>query len=69
MAVPIVGKLPIPYRDRITLLAHRIKWIQSYPRFRLKDNINSIKQLKQELAGLLEENAKADKLRSSPFFV
>ena len=44
MAVPIVGRLPTPYRNRITLLRHRIYWIESHPK--LKDSINSIKQLK-----------------------
>ena len=43
IALPIVGKLPTPYRNRITLLKHRIDWIQSHPR--LKDSINNIKQL------------------------
>jgi hypothetical protein len=67
--VPIVGKLPIPYRNRVTLLKHRIDWIESHPRPRLKDSINnSIKQLKQELAELLKEDAKADKLRSLPLY-
>jgi hypothetical protein len=66
LSVPIVGKLPIPYRNRITLLKHRIDWIQSHPK--LKDSMNSIKQLKAELAVLLEEDAKADKLRSLPLY-
>jgi hypothetical protein len=56
MAVPIVGRLPTPYRNRITLLKHRIEWIKSHPR--LKDSINNIKQLKEELAELLEQEAK-----------
>jgi hypothetical protein len=58
--------LPTPYRNRITLLGHRIKWIESHPR--LKDSTNTIKQLKQELAELLAEDAKADKLRSMPLY-
>jgi hypothetical protein len=32
-------------------------------------NINDLKALRQELADLLKEDAKADKLRSSPLFV
>jgi hypothetical protein len=32
-------------------------------------NINDLKALKQELAELLEEDTKADKLRSLPLFV
>jgi hypothetical protein len=66
MAAPIVGRLPTPYRNRITLLKHRIDWLQSHPR--LKDSINSINQLKQELAELLEQEAKADKLRCLPLY-
>jgi hypothetical protein len=30
MAVPRVGRLPIPYRDRITLLGHRVISGRSY---------------------------------------
>jgi hypothetical protein len=68
MAVPIVGKLTKPDHTAIEslLLEHRIKWIETHPR--LKDSINSIKQLKQELADLLEQDAKADKLRSLPLY-
>jgi hypothetical protein len=66
IAVPIVGGLARPHGNRITLLEHRIKWIETHPR--LKDSVNSIKQLKQELAELLEEDAKADKLRSLPLY-
>jgi hypothetical protein len=32
-------------------------------------NINDLKTLKAELVGLLEQAAKADKLRSRPLFV
>jgi hypothetical protein len=71
--VPIVveeggGLARPPHGNRITLLEHRIKWIETHPRL-LKDSINnSIKQLKQELTELLEEEAKADKLRSLPLY-
>jgi hypothetical protein len=75
MAVPIVGKLPRPYSNRIAILEKRLKWLQNYPRRgnnrRSSDdnnNNNNVKQLKQELAGLLEEDAKADKLRSLPLY-
>jgi hypothetical protein len=65
MTVPIVveGGLARPHGNRITLLEHKIKWIETHPRL-LKDSVSSIKQLKQELADLLAEEAKADKLRS-----
>ena len=52
MAVPIVvggGGLTRPHGNRITLLEHRIKWIETHPMLG-KDSVNSIKQLKQELA-------------------
>jgi septal ring factor EnvC (AmiA/AmiB activator) len=64
--------------DRIAVLQKQIKWIEEhyhqYPH-RLyininngnKDNNNNIKQLRQELADLIEEDAKADRLRSLPF--
>jgi hypothetical protein len=39
---------------------------QSHPK--LKDSMNSIKPLKEELADLLEEDVKADKLRSLPLY-
>jgi hypothetical protein len=70
MAVPIVGKLTRTGNDRIAMLQKRIKWLENYnyPSHRGNNSShnkdNEVKQLKQELAGLLEEDAKADKLRS-----
>jgi hypothetical protein len=41
------------------------KWTENYSRV---SNNNDLIQLKAELAGLLEEDAKADKLRSLPLY-
>jgi hypothetical protein len=65
MAEPIVGKLSRPCNDRAALLQTRIKWMENYRRggnSTSKDE--DLKALKQELAELLEEDAKADKLRT-----
>jgi adenine-specific DNA methylase len=68
MAVPIVGRLTMTTakNDRITVLEKRIKWLQNYSHGKFRSDNNDVKQLKQELAELLEEDAKADKLRSLP---
>jgi adenine-specific DNA methylase len=69
IAVPIVGKLTKPKarNDRIVVLEKQIKWIEAHSHHgnnnRSSDDNGSIKQLKQELAELLTEEAKADKLR------
>ncbi|MFL6411982.1 MAG: hypothetical protein ACJ71K_12185 [Nitrososphaeraceae archaeon] len=77
IAVPIVRKLTAR-NDRIAVLQKQIKWIEEhYPHhYRRSGNLNSsnnkdnnnVKQLKAELAELLEEDAKADKLRSLPLY-
>jgi hypothetical protein len=64
--VPVVGKLPKPHNDWIAILQKRIKWMENYYH---GININDLRALKQELAELLEQDAKADKLRSLPMFV
>jgi hypothetical protein len=64
----IVGKLPRPHNDRVVILQRRIKWMENYSCGNNNGNSNDIKQLKQELAELLEEDAKADKLRSLPLY-
>jgi hypothetical protein len=75
----IVGKLTKPKSNRITILEKRIKWLEEgYPRRRRGSNNKSsdddnnvssiIIQLKQELADLLEEDAKTDKLRCLPLY-
>ena len=66
IAVPIVRKLPRPLNDRVAILQKRIKWIENYSRGNIRSD--DVKQLKAELADLLEEDAKADKLRSLPLY-
>jgi hypothetical protein len=71
MAVPIVGKLSKPNSNRIAVLETRIKWLENYSRGNNHGSYhknNDLKQLRQELAELLEEDAKADKLRSLPLY-
>ena len=70
IAVPIVGKLTKANNDRIGILQKRIKWIENYSRGNTNrpSYINEVKVLKQELAELLEEDAKYDKLRSLPLY-
>jgi hypothetical protein len=68
MDVLIVFKLTRANSDRIAILKRRIKWIEGYSCGNNSNNNNDVKQLKQELADLLEEDAKADKLRSLPLY-
>jgi hypothetical protein len=68
MAVPIVGKLTKPNSNRIAVLEKRIKWIENYPHHRRGSTDNDVVVQLQELAELLEEDAKADKLRSLPLY-
>jgi adenine-specific DNA methylase len=67
-AVPIVGKLTKVNNDRIGILQKRIKWIENYRHGNTRYNDNDLKALKQEVAELLEEDAKYDKLRSLPLY-
>jgi hypothetical protein len=55
--------------NRISLLQKRIKWIEHYCRGNNTTRDDDLKQLKAKLADLLEEDAKADKLRSLSMFV
>jgi hypothetical protein len=70
MAVPIIGKLSKPNSNRIAVLEKRIKWLENYSRGNINrpSYINDVKAVKQELAELLEEDAKVDKLRSLPLY-
>jgi adenine-specific DNA methylase len=76
IAVPMIGKsISIsnkPKNNRIAVLERRINWLENYPRtsnYRPSSHTNNVvKQLKQELADLLQEDAKADKLRSLPLY-
>ena len=61
--IPIVGKLNRPYNERVVILQRRIKWMENYCH---GADINDLQALKAELADVLEEDAKADKLRSLP---
>jgi hypothetical protein len=54
-----------PKSNRIAVLERRINWLENNPH---SNNNIIIKQLKQELADLLEEDAKANKLRSLPLY-
>jgi hypothetical protein len=54
-----------PNSNRIAVLQKRIKWVENYSHI---SNINDLEELKAELAELLEEDAKADKLRSLPLY-
>jgi hypothetical protein len=64
--VPVVGKLSKPNSKHIAVLQRRIKWLENYSRG--NNRSNEVKQLGQELADLLEEDAKADKLRWLPLY-
>jgi hypothetical protein len=68
IAVPIVGKLARPHNDRVAVLQKRIKWLENYNHGNNSNKNDDLKQLKQELADLLEEDAKVDKLRSLPLY-
>jgi hypothetical protein len=66
IAVPLLRRLTTkPNSIRIGILQTRIKWMENYSRI---SNINDLQQLKAELADLLEEYAKYDKLRSLPLY-
>ena len=64
--IPIVGKLSRPHNDRVAVLQKRIKWIENYAHGNTNNSrsADDPKALKQELAELLEEDAKGDKLRN-----
>jgi hypothetical protein len=53
---------------RMTTLYCRIRWIESYSHDNNSNKNDNLKQAKQELEALLEEDAKADKLRSLPLY-
>jgi hypothetical protein len=59
IAVPIVGKLTRTKNDKIAILQKRIKWIENYSRGNINrpSYTNDLKELKQELADLLEQYA------------
>jgi hypothetical protein len=58
-----------PKSNRIAVLERQIKCLENYSRGNNgKSSSDVVKQLKQELAALLEEDAKADKLRNLPLY-
>jgi hypothetical protein len=67
-AVPIVGKLDRPHNDRVVILQKRIKWLEDHHRYFANAKSDILDALREELAELLEEDAKADKLRSLPLY-
>ena len=64
-AVSMIGKSVGAKSNRIAVLERRVRWLENYPH-----SINTIiiKQLKQELSDILEEEGKADRLRSLPLY-
>jgi hypothetical protein len=53
--------------NRIDALQKQIKWIENYSCGKI-NRPSYVNEVKQELAELLEEDAKADKLRSLPLY-
>ena len=70
MAVPLLRTSTKPRSNRIDALQKQIKWIENYSRGNNNrpSYTTEVTALKQELAELLEEDAKADKLRSLPLY-
>jgi hypothetical protein len=70
MAVPMLRTLTKPKSNRIDALQKQIKWIEHY-HSRGNNNTtkdNDLKQLKAELAELMEEEAEAEALRCLPLY-
>jgi hypothetical protein len=75
IAVPLLKRLTTkPNSIRTEALQNRIRWMEkNYSRDISRGNssvlnINDLKNMKRELAELLEKEAKADKLRSLPLY-
>jgi septal ring factor EnvC (AmiA/AmiB activator) len=69
--MPILKTLTKPRSNRIDALQKQIKWIENHIRDSSDNNAKAdanIKELKAELAALLEEDAKYDKLRNLPLY-
>ena len=56
--------MPRPINDRIAVLERRIRYLEKYPRS--SNSAAEIIKAKEELQGLLKEQAKRDRLRSIP---
>jgi hypothetical protein len=69
MAVRMLRTLTKPRSNRIDALQNQVKWIKnhSHGSSNAIAEVN-IKHIKQELAELLEEEAKADALRRLPLY-
>jgi hypothetical protein len=65
IAVPLLKMLTKPRSNRIDALQKRVKWIENHSQ---GNAIAEVKQIKQELAELLEEEAKANALRRLPLY-
>ena len=69
MAVPLLRTSTKPRSNRIDTMQKRVKWIENYCRGNInRPYVNEVQQLKAELADLLEQEAKADALRSLPLY-
>jgi hypothetical protein len=66
IAVPLLRTVTKPRSNRIDALQKQIKWIENHSLGSKADA--NIKQLKAELAELLEEEAQADALRRLPLY-
>src|SRR5919202_578120 len=66
-AIPLHRTLTKPKSNRIDALQKQIKWIEDHSHGNAKTDAN-IKELKAELADLLEEEAKADSLMCLPLY-
>ena len=65
--MPLLITLTKPRSNRIDALQKQIKWIEDHSHGNPKTDAN-IKELKAELADLLEEEAKADSLMCLPLY-
>jgi hypothetical protein len=75
VAVPLLNfDQAKPKSNRIAALKRQIMWIEEHHHLHRRhgntnnNNNAAVKQLKQELADLLEEDAEADKLRNLPLY-
>ena len=60
--MPLLNTLTKPRSNRIDVLQKQIKWIENHSHGNAIADVN-LKQIKQELAELLQEEAKVDALR------
>jgi adenine-specific DNA methylase len=60
-AVPVVGKPIRTKNDKLVKLQTRQRFMENHPHFCSKEDLEAVKQ---ELAELLKEDAKEDKLRT-----